>query len=191
MPCGSERDARHGGSGGGPLEARAVSLFRSSRTQAKVVFGIITGLAVAVSLVTIYLAPGWGTFAEEISIVPLFLTAWVGAAWYRQRFGGRQWQRRIAVAMAASGALGGVEALAAMMPWTEWPSALSVIRWTIWLVLGSAVYGLACVPLMWLADRRLLRIRVKRRHRTSAGSGVKAAPPGGRASGPHSGPPPE
>jgi hypothetical protein len=168
-----------------------LSLFRSSRTQAKVVFGIITGLAVAVSVVGIDLAPGWGTLAEEISIVPLFLTAWVGAAWYRQRFGGRHWQRRIAVAMGTSAALGGVEALAAMMPWTEWPPLGSVIRWTFWLVLGSAAYGIACVPLMWLADRRLLRIRVKRRHRTTARTSVKPALPGGSASRPRSEPPPK
>jgi hypothetical protein len=154
-----------------------VSLFRSSSTQAKIVFGIITGLAVAVSLVGIYLAPAFGTFAVEIAIVPLFLTMWIGAAWYRQRFGGRQWQRRIAVAMASSGALGAVEALAAMMPWTGWPSVGSVLRWTTWVVIGSAAYGAACVPLMWLADRRLLRIRVKRRHRTSAGADAPPASP--------------
>lgn len=167
-----------------------MSLFRSSRTQAKIVFGIIMGLAVAVSLVAMYLAPGLGTFAVEIAIVPLFLTMWIGAAWYRQRFGGRQWQRRVAVAMASSGALGAVEALAAMMSWTEWPSAGSVLRWTTWVVIGSAAYGVACVPLMWLADRRLLRIRVKRRHRTSAGA---AAPPVSPASssGSPSGSPPE
>ena len=153
-----------------------MSLFRSSRTQAKIVFGIITGLAVAVSLVG-SLAQALGTFAVEIAIVPLFLTMWIGAAWYRQRFGGRQWQRRIAVAMASSGALGAVEALAAMMPWTDWPSVGSVLRWTTWVVIGSAAYGAACVPLMWLADRRLLRIRVKRRHRTSAGAD---APPASR-----------
>ncbi|MFI5248929.1 MAG: hypothetical protein ACHQTF_03120 [Gemmatimonadales bacterium] len=154
-----------------------MSLFRSSRTQAKIVFGIITGLAVAVSLVGISLAPALGTFAVEIAIVPLFLTMWIGAAWYRQRFGGRHWQRRIVVAMATSGALGAVEALAAMAPWTDWPSVGSVVRWTTWVVVGSAVYGTACVPLMWLADRRLLRIRVKRRHRTSAGADAPPALP--------------
>ncbi|GEM_PF-5853991 len=158
-------------------------LFRSSRTQAKIVFGVIAGLAVAVSLIGIYLAPALGTFAVEIAIVPLFLTMWIGAAWYRQRFGGRQWQWRVAVAMAWSGALGAVEALAAMMPWTEWPSAGSVLRWTMSVVIGSAAYGVACVPLMWLADRRLHRIRVKRRHRTSAGGGTRQASPGGGASG--------
>jgi multisubunit Na+/H+ antiporter MnhB subunit len=166
-----------------------VSIFRSSRTQAKIVFGIVTGLAIAVSLVGLYLAPGLGTFAVEIAIVPLFLTMWVGAAWYRQRFGGRQWQRRVAVAMASSGALGAVEALAAMMPWTEWPSAGSVLRWTTWVVIGSAAYGVVCVPLMWLADRRLLRIRVKRRHRTSAGAAVPPVSPASSsrsASGSHS-----
>lgn len=162
-----------------------MSLFRSSRTQAKIVFGIITGLAVAISLVAIYLAPGLGTFAVEIAIVPLFLTMWIGAAWYRQRFGGRQWQRRVVVAMASSGALGAVEALIAMMPWTEWPSVGSVLRWVTWVVLGSAAYGAACVPLMWLADRRLTRIRVKRRRRTSAGTTVPPAPTGG-TSDPHS-----
>jgi hypothetical protein len=163
-----------------------VSLFRSSRTQAKIAFGIITGLAVAVSLVGMYLAPALGTYAVEIAIVPLFLTMWIGAAWYRQRFGGRQWQRRVAVAMASSGALGAVEALAAMMPWTDWPSVGSVLRWTTWVVIGSATYGVACVPLMWLADRRLLRIRVKRRHRTSAGADAAQASSGGGASGSHS-----
>jgi hypothetical protein len=168
-----------------------VSLFRSSRTQAKIVFGIITGLAVAVSLVGISLAPALGTFAVEIAIVPLFLTMWIGAAWYRQRFGGRHWQRRIVVAMATSGALGAVEALAAMAPWTDWPSVGSVVRWTTWVVVGSAVYGTACVPLMWLADRRLLRIRVKRRHRTSAGADAPPASPPASPSGGASEPQPE
>jgi hypothetical protein len=42
-------------------------------------------------------------------------------------------------------------------------------------VLGSAVYGALCVPLMWLADRRLWRLRVKRRHRTSGSGDVKGA----------------
>lgn len=168
-----------------------MSLFRSSRTQAKIVFGIITGLAVAVSLVGISLAPALGTFAVEIAIVPLFLTMWIGAAWYRQRFGGRHWQRRIVVAMATSGALGAVEALAAMAPWTDWPSVGSVLRWTTWVVVGSAVYGTACVPLMWLADRRLLRIRVKRRHRTSAGADAPPASPPASPSGGASEPQPE
>jgi hypothetical protein len=152
-----------------------VSLFRSSRTQAKVVFVIITSVAVAVSLVGLSMAPGWGALAEEIAIVPLFLTMWVGAAWYRHRFGGRQWQRRVMVAMGASGALGAVEALVAMMSWTESPSVGSVFRWALWVVLGSAAYGTLCVPLMWLADRRLWRLRVKRRHRTSGGGDVKGA----------------
>jgi hypothetical protein len=164
-----------------------VSLFRSSRTQAKIVFGITTGLGVAVSLMGIYLAPALGTFAVEIAIVPLFLTMWIGAAWYRQRFGGRLWQRRVAVAMASSGVLGAAEALAAMMPWTEWPSVGSVLQWTGWVVIGSAAYGVGCVPLLWLADRRLHRIRVRRRHRTSAGAGTPPASPGGRASGSQSG----
>ena len=69
--------------------------------------------------------------------------------------------------MAASGALGGIVALAAMMSWNEWPSLGNVAIWGSALVVGSALFGLSAVPLMWLADRRLLRIKLKRRHRTS------------------------
>jgi hypothetical protein len=149
-----------------------MSLFRSSRSQAKIVFGLLTGLAVSVSLVFIYLAAGYGSLAEEAAIVPLFLTEWIGAAWYRRRLGGRQWRRRVVIAMGVSGALGGIGALAAMMPWTEWPSLGSVALWSLWLVIGSILFGATAVPLMWLGDRRL-RIRVKRRYRTSGSHHAK------------------
>jgi hypothetical protein len=163
-----------------------LSLFRSSRSQAKIVFCLLTGLAVSVSLVCIYVAPRYGALAEEVAIVPLFLTEWIGAAWYRRRLGGRQWERRVVIAMGVSGALGGLGALAAMMPWTEWPSIGNVALWSFWLVIGSVLFGVAAVPLMWLGDRRLLRIRVKRRNRTSGTHHPKDPPADASAAAPGS-----
>jgi hypothetical protein len=144
-----------------------MSLFRSTRTQARVVFALLTGLAVAVSLVLLYIAPRFGPLATEVAIVPLFLTAWIGAGTYRRRYGGRLWQPRVAIVMAASGALGGILALATMMSWTEWPSLGNIAFWSAALVVGSVLFGASTVPLMWLSDRRLLRIKIKRRHHTS------------------------
>jgi hypothetical protein len=141
-------------------------MFRSTRSQAKGVFVVLTGVMVAVSLVLIDLAPRFGGLAEEVAIVPLFLTAWIGAAFYRRRFGGRFWQQRVPVVMAGAGILGGVGALVALMSWTDWPSIGSVFFWGTAVLLGSALFGVASVPLMWLSDRRLHRIRLKRRHRT-------------------------
>lgn len=150
-----------------------MSLFRSSRTRARVVFTVLTGLAVAVSLVLLYLSPRFGVFAVEAAVVPLFLTAWIGAATYRRRHGGSRWQPRLVIVMTASGALGGVVALAAMMSWTEWPSLGNIAFWGVALVAGSVLFGVSTVPLMWVADRRLLRIRIKRRRRTSGATPPK------------------
>jgi hypothetical protein len=141
-------------------------MFRSSRSQAKAVFIALSGALVAVSLVLMYMAPRFGGLAEEVAIVPLFLTAWIGAAFYRRRFGGSLWQQRVPIAMGIAGALGGLGALIALMPWTDWPSVGSVLYWGTVVLVGAALFGAATIPLMWLADRRLHRIRLKRRHRT-------------------------
>ena len=145
-------------------------LFRSTRTQAQVVFVVVTALAVAVSVVLLALALRYGALAEEVAIVPLLLTTWIGAAVYRRRFAGQRWWRRVGKAMATAGAVGGLAAVVALLPWTDWPDFGELVGWALLISVGALAWAACAVALLWLSDRRpsLGRHadRVRRHHRS-------------------------
>lgn len=129
-------------------------LFRSTRTQAQVVFVAVTALAAATSIVVLVLALRFGALAEEVAIVPLLLTTWIGAAVYRRRFAGQHWWRRVGKAMATAGAVGGLAAVVALLPWTEWPSFGELVGWALVIGVSAVAWAAMAVGLLWLSDRR-------------------------------------
>jgi hypothetical protein len=145
-------------------------LFRSTRTQAQVVFVVVTALAAAASVVLLALALRYGALAEEVAIVPLLLTTWIGAAVYRRRFGGQRWWRRVGKAMATAGAIGGLAAVVALLPWTDWPDFGELLGWALLITVGSLAWAASAVALLWLSDRRPAlgrrADRARRRHRS-------------------------
>jgi O-antigen/teichoic acid export membrane protein len=143
-------------------------LFRSTRTQAQVVFVVVTALAAGVSVVLLALALRYGALAEEVAIVPLLLTTWIGAAVYRRRFAGQRWWRRVGKAMATAGAIGGLAAVVALLPWTDWPDFGEMVGWALLITVGAFAWAACAVALLWLSDRRLAfgrrADRPRRRH---------------------------
>lgn len=132
----------------------SMPLFRSGRTQAQVAFVIITAVCAAGSVVLLAVAPRWGALIQEVAIVPILLTTWIGATAYRRRFGGRRWWPRVAKAMAASGIGGGIIAVIALTPWAGRPTAFQILTWAVLVILGAATWAAIAVVLLWLSDRR-------------------------------------
>jgi hypothetical protein len=137
---------------------RSMPIFGSRHLRRRVTFVFVTGLAVAASLVVMNVAPKSFHGAEQVAYLPLLLTAVVAGIQYRQHFGGLRWWWRTGTAMSAAGLLGGILALAVLMPWTSWPGLSVAARWIVVIVGAALLWGLVVVGLASLDRRRLTRI---------------------------------